>query len=86
MTFDTGLGDFHHMVVFATKVHVPNKKPKKVMYRSYKMFNSDKYEKDLSCAPFHVGEVLYIILMTRTGIKTEIVPTGSCTENKETML
>ena len=27
------------------------------MYHSYKRFNADKYEKDLSCAPFHVGEV-----------------------------
>ncbi len=57
-SFDTGLNDFHRMEVFATMVFVPNRKPKKLFCRSYnKKINADKYENDLSCAPFHVGKV-----------------------------
>lgn len=55
--YDTGLSDFHRMVLFATKIHVPCRKPKKLMYRSYKNFNEIMYYKDLLSAPFHVGEI-----------------------------
>ena len=55
--YDTGLSDFHHMVLFATKIHVITRKPRKIMYRSYKFFDKSNYVKDLSMAPFHVGEV-----------------------------
>ncbi len=54
MTFNTGLSDFHYMVMFATKLHVPNKNYVPFLHLR---FNADKYEKDLSCVLFHVGEV-----------------------------
>ncbi len=55
--FDTGLSDFHHMVLFSTKVHVPARQPRKIIYRTYKKFDAEKYNHDLSCAPFHVGGI-----------------------------
>jgi hypothetical protein len=45
------------MVVFATKLHVPIRKPRKIMYRRYKNFNENAYINDLALASFHVGEV-----------------------------
>ena len=57
MCIETGLSDFHNMVVFATKAHIPVMKPRKFVYRSYKNFQSDEFCKDLSLVPFHVSEV-----------------------------
>ena len=57
MCYETGLSDFHKMIIFSTKLHVPNNKPKKVTYRSYKNYNEDDYINDLTTAPFHVGEI-----------------------------
>ena len=54
---DTGLSDFHHMICFSTKMHVPARKKQQITYRSYKMFNINDYECDLSAAPFHVAEM-----------------------------
>ena len=54
---DTGLSDFHHMICFSTKIHVPIRKPQAIKYRSYKKFNVDDYVSDLSIAPFHVAEI-----------------------------
>ena len=45
------------MVLFSTIVHVPTRQPRKVIYRTYKIFDAEKYNYDLSCAPFHVDGV-----------------------------
>ena len=55
--FDTSLSDFHHMVCFATKIHIPKKSPRIITYRSYKRFDEVKYLRDLHEAPFQVAEI-----------------------------
>ncbi len=52
-----GLSDFHDLVYFSTKQHVPIRKNRNIMYRSYKHFNIDLYNTDLEHAPFHVSEI-----------------------------
>ncbi len=54
---DIDLSDFHHMIYFSTKLYVPIRRNRKVMYRSYKNFNLENYNSDLAQAPFHVGEI-----------------------------
>ena len=54
---DTGLSDCHYMVCFSTKIHVPIRRNKSIVYRSYKHFNESEYVQDLSNAPFHVAEI-----------------------------
>ena len=39
------------------KTESPNKKEKIFSYRSYKHFNIDKYQDDLSKIPFHVSDI-----------------------------
>ena len=54
---DIGLSDFHDLIYFSTKQFVPIRRNRVVMYRSYRHFNNEKYNKDLEQAPFHVGEI-----------------------------
>ena len=42
-TLETGLSDFHKMVLTVFKSEAPNLTPKVVSYRKYKHFNSDKF-------------------------------------------
>ncbi len=55
--FDNNLSDFHNLVCFSTKFHVPKFNRHAITYRSYKHFNDDKYLYDLSTVPFHVCEI-----------------------------
>jgi len=55
--FDTGLSDFHRMVLFATKCHNQVRQPQRITYRSYKHFEKNSYIDDINGAPFHVGEI-----------------------------
>jgi len=48
---DVGLSDFHSMVCFSTKMHIPIKRKQSIIYHSYKHFNNDKYVKELDMAP-----------------------------------
>ena len=57
LTFYTGLSDHHDMACFASKVHVPKKIPRTIIYRTYKNFNETKYLNDLQSSPFHVTEI-----------------------------
>ncbi len=41
--FDTGLSDFHHMVCFSTKFHIPPRKKQYITYRSYTKFDNNEY-------------------------------------------
>ena len=45
------------MVCFATKANAPIKIKTIVKYRSYRKFDQEKFEQDLSSAPFHVCTV-----------------------------
>ena len=51
---ESGLSDFHKMVCFATKANAPTKIKTIVKYRGYRKFDQEKFEQDLSSAPFHV--------------------------------
>ena len=54
---ENGLSDVHHFI-FGVLSHqyIPNK-PKTITYRSYKTFDENEFNKDLSETPFHVGAV-----------------------------
>ena len=55
--YDNNLSDFHRIVCFSTKFHVPIKRPHTITYRSYKHFEEEKYLNELSYVPFHVSEI-----------------------------
>ena len=56
-SYDNNLSDFHNLVCFSTKFHVPHQKKRKITYISYIHFSDDKYLDDLSKVPFHVSEI-----------------------------
>ena len=45
------------MVLLSTKVHVSARQPRKIIYRTYKKFDAEKYKYDLSCTPFYLGGI-----------------------------
>ena len=45
--FETGLSDFHKMVVTVMKQHFPKLKPKVINYRDYRNFRSDEFRAEL---------------------------------------
>ena len=47
-TLETGLSDFHKMVLTVFKFEVPNLTPGVVSYRKYKHFDSDKFKLEVS--------------------------------------
>ena len=47
-TLETGLSDFHKMVLTVFKSEAPNLTPKVVSYRKYKLFDSDKFKLEVS--------------------------------------
>ena len=57
LNLGTGLSDFHNLVCFSTKICVPRKSKDFIYYRSYKHFDINEYKKDISSAPYHVGEI-----------------------------
>ena len=46
-TIETGISDFHKMVITILKVFYKNQKPKIIQYRSYKNFNNQMFEREL---------------------------------------
>ena len=46
-TIETGISDFHKMVITILKVFYKNQKPKIIQYRSYKNFNNQIFEREL---------------------------------------
>ncbi len=57
VVFDTGLSDFHNIICVCTKVYVPWEVPRKIVYKSFKSFDENKYKEDISMTPFHVSYV-----------------------------
>ena len=51
------ISDCHCMILTTLKEQVHLIERKKVNFRSYKNFNEDIFEKDLSCVPFHVAHI-----------------------------
>ena len=54
---DVGLSDFHDLILFSTKQHVPKRTTRFITYRSYKKFDEKSYENDLQQIPFHGAEI-----------------------------
>ena len=57
ISVDTGLSDFHNLICTSTKFDVPQKKSTTFQYRSYKHFNLDSFQHDLSMVPYHVTDI-----------------------------
>ena len=47
-TFETGLSDFHKMVVSVFKTSFKKQKPKIVTYRDYERFDNEKFRESLN--------------------------------------
>ena len=45
---ETGISDFHKMVVTVLKVFYKKQKPKIIKYRKYSNFNNDMFQEDLN--------------------------------------
>ena len=56
-TLNIGLSDFHNMICFSSKIHVPRKGKNVISYRSYKTFDLTNFKNDISKAPYHVGKI-----------------------------
>ena len=46
--FETGLSDFHKLIVTVMKSHIPKKQAKIINYRNYKGFNETKFRSELT--------------------------------------
>ena len=46
-TIETGLSDFHKLVVTILKMYLPNNQPKVITYRGYKNFDNSRYSEVL---------------------------------------
>ncbi len=57
LNYNCGLSDWHNMITVCTKITIAKRKPKEVIYRSYKNFDEVKFMKDIEMIPFHVTEV-----------------------------
>ena len=51
------LSDFHNIIGGSTKRFAPSRKPRKIVYRSYKNFSDSHFLQDIDSAPFHVGDI-----------------------------
>ena len=58
-TFETGLSDFHKMVVFVFKTSFKKQKPKIVTYRDYKYFDNEKFRESLITC-FSTGKIYHM--------------------------
>ena len=54
---NTGVSDFHHLVGFSTKLHVPRPNRGKITHRSYKHFEEENFRNDVMSIPFQVAEI-----------------------------
>ena len=46
-TIETGLSDFHKLVVTILKMYLPNNQPKVITYRDYKNFDNSHFSEEL---------------------------------------
>ena len=57
LNINTGISDFHNLIAYSTKMHVPRNESRLICYRSYKHFDEASFKHDLDMAPFYVGNV-----------------------------
>ena len=48
LVLETGLSDFHKLIVTVMKSHIPKQQPKIIKYRNYKGFNETKFRSELT--------------------------------------
>ena len=48
LVFETGLSDFHELIVTVMKSHIPKQQAKIIKYRNYKGFNETKFRSELT--------------------------------------
>ena len=56
LNLNTGISDFHNLVAFSTKMHVPKLGRRRIQYRTFKNFDETSFKHDIEMAPYHVGE------------------------------
>ena len=52
-----GISDFHNIIGFSTKIHVPRRHCQELTYRTYKHFDDISFRNDIAIAPYHVAEI-----------------------------
>ena len=57
LNIDVGLSDFHNMICFSSKIHVPRERKNVISCRSYDTFDLTNFKNDISKAPYDVGEI-----------------------------
>ena len=57
LNVDTAISDFHNLIAFSKKLHVPRTARTPIWYRSYKKFDEECFKYDIVNAPYHVGEI-----------------------------
>ena len=57
LNVNTGINDFHDLVAFSFKMHVPKTANRNIQYRSYKHFDDELFEHNIASAPYHVGDI-----------------------------
>ena len=57
LSLNTGISDFHNLVAFSTKMHVPKLGRRRIQYRTFKNFDETSFKHDIEMAPYHVGEI-----------------------------
>lgn len=90
-TLSVTLGDFHHFINGVIRVNMPRTTTRKVIYRSFKHFDPEKFGSELREAPFHVGQILDIhshmeyfqdlflsVLDRHAPIKSKVMKTRQC--------
>ena len=55
--FETGLSDYHGLVVTLMKAQVPRLKAKRITYRCYKNFAENKFSSDVRLANFEIDHL-----------------------------
>ena len=57
LNVDTAISDFHNLIAFSSKMHVPKTGDRNIQYRSYKHFGDELFKDDIASAPYHVGDI-----------------------------
>jgi hypothetical protein len=57
LNVNCSLSDFHNMVCISTRMNVPKTEGRQIVYRSFKHFNENDFNYDVSCIPMSVCNV-----------------------------
>ena len=57
LNWNCGLSDWHNLIAVATKLKMPKLKNTVIKYRSFKTFNIENFQRDLSFIPFQVMDM-----------------------------